>query len=78
MLPDGRVAVVEAGARRLIAIDPETGATEVLAADLPVGLVVPNTPAPVHVPSGVAVGANGILYLTSDRDHSVIKLVPAN
>jgi sugar lactone lactonase YvrE len=78
VLPDGRIAVVEAGARRLTAIDPETGATEVLAADLPVGRVVPNTPAPVHVPSGVAVGNNGNLYLTSDRDRSVIKLVPAN
>jgi rhodanese-related sulfurtransferase/sugar lactone lactonase YvrE len=78
VLPDGRVAVVEAGARRLTVIDPQTGATEVLASDLPVGLVMPKTPAPVHVPSGVAVGANGILYLTSDRDHSVIKLIPAN
>jgi len=75
LLPDGRLAVVEAGARRVTAIDPETGATEVLTSDLPVGLVVPNTPAPVHVPSGIAVGENGILYLTSDRDHSVIKLV---
>ena len=72
------VAVVEAGAGRLSAIDPQTGSTEVLATDLPVGLIVPNTPAPVHVPSGIAVGDGGILYLTSDRDHSVIKLVPVN
>jgi sugar lactone lactonase YvrE len=78
VLPDGRVAVVEAGAGRLSAIDPRTGSTEVLATDLPVGLIVPNTPAPVHVPSGIAVGDGGILYLTSDRDHSVIKLVPVN
>jgi sugar lactone lactonase YvrE len=76
VLPDGRLAVVEAGARRVTSVDPETGATEVLAAGLPIGQVVPHTPAPVHVPSGIAAGEDGILYLTSDRDHSVIRLVP--
>jgi sugar lactone lactonase YvrE len=75
VLPDGRLAVVEVGARRVIAVNPETGATQVLAEDLPVGQFVPEAPAPVHVPSGIAVGANGILYLSSDRDHSVLKLV---
>ena len=76
VLPDGRLAVVEVGTQRVIAINPETGVIEVLAEDLPVGQFVPEAPAPVHVPSGIAVGANGVLYLTSDRDHSVLKLVP--
>jgi len=76
VLPDGRLAVVEVGARRVVAVHPDTGATEVLASDLPIGQFVPEAPAPVHVPSGIAVGANGILYLTSDRDQSVLKLVP--
>jgi len=75
VLPDGRVAVVEVGARRVTAVDPETGTTTALAENLPIGQFVPEAPAPVHVPSSIAVGANGTLYLTSDRDQSVLKLV---
>jgi sugar lactone lactonase YvrE len=76
VLPDGRVAVVEVGTRRVIAIDSQNGIIEVLAENLPVGQFVPDAPAPVHVPSSIAVGANGVLYLTSDREHSVLRLVP--
>ena len=76
VLADRRLAVVEVGARRVVAVDPESGATEVLASNLPIGQFVPEAPAPVHVPSGIAVGANGVLYLTSDQNHSVLKLVP--
>lgn len=76
LLEDGRLAIVEVGARRVTAVDPETGATEVLATDLPVGRSVPHTPAPVHVPSGITRGEDGVLYVTSDQMHGVIKLVP--
>ena len=79
VLTDGRIAVVEVGAQRLIAIDPAIdparGAVEVLARGLPVGNPVARAPAPVYVPSGVAQGADGSLYLTGDRDNSVLKLV---
>lgn len=37
LLPDGRLAVAEVGARRLLAIDPASGAREILADDLPIG-----------------------------------------
>lgn len=76
ILADGRLVVVEVGAQRVIAVDPETGTTEVLANDLPIGQFVPHTPAPVHVPSGIALGENGVLYVTSDQAHSIIRLVP--
>ena len=76
-LPDQRLAIVEGGAQRVIAVDPRTGATEVLASGLPLGQVLPGTPAPVHVSSGIVAGENGVLYLASDRDHSVLRLVPA-
>ena len=75
VLADGRIAVVEVGMRRLIAVDPVTGNTEVLATQLPVGEPAAGAPAPVHVPSGVAQGADGSLYLTGDRDNSVLKLI---
>ncbi len=76
VLEDGRLAIVEVGARRVTAVDPETGATEVLAAELPVGQSVPHTPAPVYVPSGITRGEGGVLYVTSDQTHSVMRLVP--
>jgi sugar lactone lactonase YvrE len=76
VMSDGRIAVVEAGRQQVIAIDPETGATTVLAAGLPVGAVVPEAPAPVYVPSGIVAGAKGVLYLSSDVNHSLLRLVP--
>jgi sugar lactone lactonase YvrE len=76
VLTDGRVAVVEVGRRRLIAVDPATSAIDVLATDLPVGEPAAQLPAPVHAPSGVAQSPDGSIYLTGDRDNSVMKLVP--
>lgn len=64
------VLVVEAGKGRLIRVD-STGAIEVLARDLPVGL--PNVPITL---AGVAVGAAGVLYVTSDVENSVWRLRP--
>jgi sugar lactone lactonase YvrE len=75
VLADGRVAVVEVGRQRVVAIDPAGGASEVFASDLPVGEPAANAPAPVFLPSGVAQGADGSLYLTGDRDNSILKLV---
>ena len=76
LLSDGRLAVVEVGQQRVIALEPETGVVTELATDLPIGRSVPNTPAPVHVLSGIAAGEGGVLYLTSDQQQSVLKLIP--
>ncbi len=75
VLADGRVAVVEVGRRRVVAIDPATGVSEVLAVDLPVGTRVARAPESIYVPSGIAEGADGSLYLTSDQDNSVLKIL---
>jgi sugar lactone lactonase YvrE len=75
VLTDGRIAVVEVGRQQLIAVDPVSGAIDVLATELPVGQPVTQLPAPVYAPSGVAQGADGSIYLTGDRDNSVLKLV---
>jgi glucose/arabinose dehydrogenase len=74
LMADGRIAVVEVGQRQLIAVDPATGEGEVLATNLPVGERAAGAPAPVYVPSGVAQGADGSLYLTGDRNNSILKL----
>jgi sugar lactone lactonase YvrE len=73
-LANGDVAVVEVGKRRLIEIDPESGDIEALASDLPVGERAANAPEPIYLPSGVAQGADGSLYVTGDLDNSILKL----
>lgn len=75
VLADGRVAVVEVGRRRVVAIDPATGVSEVLAVELPIGTRVARAPESIYVPSGIAEGADGSLYLTSDQDNSVLKIL---
>jgi len=78
VLTDGRVAVVEVGKQRLIAVDPVSGAIDILATELPVGEPATRLPAPVHAPSGVAQSPDGTIYLTGDRDNSVLKLIARN
>jgi streptogramin lyase len=75
VLADGHLTVVEVGARRVIEIDPDHGTRVVLADALPVGAVTPLHPAPVHTPSGIAAGSDGSLYVSSDEDHSILRLV---
>jgi len=75
VLMDGRIAVVEVGKRQLIAIDPVSGAIDILATELPVGQPAARLPAPVYAPSGVVQGADGSIYLTGDWDNSVLKVL---
>jgi sugar lactone lactonase YvrE len=75
VMADGRIAVVEVGRQRLVAIDPGSGETTVLAEDLPVGNLRANAPEPVYTPSGVAQGADGSLYVSGDLNNSVLKVV---
>ena len=63
------VLVVEAGKGRLLRVDPGSGAVEVVARDLPIGLA--NVPITL---AGVAVGAGGTLYVTSDIENSIWRL----
>jgi sugar lactone lactonase YvrE len=71
LMSDGRIAVVEVGRQRLLAVDPANGAVEVLATGLPVGHAAANAPGPVHRPSGVAQGTDGTLYISGDLDNSI-------
>jgi len=75
LMLDGRIALVEAGRQRLLAINPVNGGIDILATELPVGEPVANAPAPVHLPSGVAQGADSSLYISADRTNSILKLV---
>jgi sugar lactone lactonase YvrE len=71
VLADGRIAVVEVGTRRLVVVDPADGSITTLATNLPVGHQTANAPPPIYLPSGVAQGADGTLYISGDIDNSI-------
>ncbi len=74
--PDGRLYVAEVGQKRVVAIDPATGAKTVIASNLDIGLEpYPGGP-PALVPTGVAVGRTGAVYVSSDRRNAMYKLTP--
>lgn len=75
-MPDGRLVVAEVAASRLTAVDPITGATEILVEDLPIGLMPgPNLP-PSYVPTGVTVDGNGVIYVSADLNNAIYRIAP--
>lgn len=80
----GRVYVVDAGAKEIVAFDATTGAREVVASDLPVGAPPGVVPKPLRgMPpfsgpqgpfAGIAAGPDGTLYVSADADGSVLSL----
>jgi sugar lactone lactonase YvrE len=76
LLADGRLVVAEVGARRLIAFPTDTDELEVIAADLPLGLPPFMGPPKTFLPTGVLAGKNGVIYVTADMTHTVLKISP--
>ena len=74
--PDGKLFVAEVGQRRVVAIDPATGARTVIASNLDIGLPAFQGGPPGFVPTGVTVGANGVVYVSSDIRNTLYKLTP--
>ncbi len=74
VFPDGRIAVAEVGAKRILAIDPATGGRTRLASRLPVGLELPEALPPVGLPTGVAVSDDDTLYFVSDQETAIYRL----
>jgi len=72
VLPDGTIAIAEVGARRLSLVGARGGRPRVIASDLPVGQMFTRTPAPVFMPTGVAAGDDGTIYVSCDRDNSLL------
>ncbi|UPJ58115.1 hypothetical protein [Bradyrhizobium sp. 192] len=71
---DGTLVVAEVGAKRLIAIAPDSGTVTEIAANLPIGL--PSTPGglPTNIPTGVGVGTTGVIYFSSDIENAIYKV----
>ncbi len=74
--PWGTFIVAETAARRLVEINPVDGTRRTVAENLPIGLEAgPGLPPP-YVPTGVAVGADGTIYMSADRNNAVYKIRP--
>jgi sugar lactone lactonase YvrE len=76
LLPSGALAVAEVGARRVLAIDPKSGRRTVMADNLPIGLESPGGTGDPYAVSDLATAGDGTLYLSADRDRTVLRLSP--
>jgi streptogramin lyase len=74
--PWGSFIVAESAARRLTEIDPATGAKRVVAQNLQIGLPAGPGMPPPYVVTGVAVGADGAVYFSADRDNAIYRVRP--
>jgi streptogramin lyase len=72
---DGKLIVAEVGARRLVQIDPASGTVTEITGNLPIGLPAAPGGLPSNIPTGVGVGANGVIYFSSDVENAIYKVV---
>src|SRR6187399_741876 len=75
LAPDGKLIVAEVGAKRIIQIDPANGAVTEIAASLPIGMPAAPGGLPSNIPTGVGVGATGVIYFSSDVENAIYKVV---
>jgi sugar lactone lactonase YvrE len=75
--PDGGLIVAEVGRKRLVRIEPATGRSTVIASGLRIGLPESKGLPPGYLPTGVAVGSSGTIYLSSDVESALYRFVPA-
>lgn len=72
---DGKLIVAEVGAKRIVSIDPKDGTITEIAANLPIGLPAAPGGLPSNIPTGVGVGARGVIYFSSDVENAIYKVV---
>lgn len=74
--PDGSLVLAEVGAQRVVSVNPSSGAVTVLAEGLPIGMAGAAGTPPSYMPTGIAVGGDGTVYVSSDLENAIYKLVP--
>jgi sugar lactone lactonase YvrE len=74
LAPDGKLIVAEVGAKRIIEIDPQNGNVTEIAGNLPIGLAAAPGGLPSNIPTGVGVGASGIIYVSSDIENAIYRI----
>jgi sugar lactone lactonase YvrE len=75
LAPDGKLIVAEVGAKRIVSIDPASGAVTEIAANVPIGLPAAPGGLPSNIPTGVGIGATGVIYFSSDIENAIYKVV---
>jgi sugar lactone lactonase YvrE len=75
LAPNGKLIVAEVGAKRIVEIDPVTGTVTEIAGNLPIGLAGAPGGLPTNIPTGVGVGATGTIYVSSDIENAIYKVV---
>ncbi|TNE36534.1 MAG: hypothetical protein EP347_10750 [Alphaproteobacteria bacterium] len=73
--PGHNILVVEVGKRRLIRINPLSDQITEVVGDLPIGLPGYPLAPPSYIMSGVTVSPEGEIFLASDIDNSILKVV---
>lgn len=76
--PWGSFIVAESAAQRLTEIDPTSGSRRTVAEALPIGFSPgrPGVPPP-FLPTGVACARDGTIFVSADRDQSLLRIRPA-
>jgi len=74
--PWGSFIAAETAAARLTEIDPATGAKRTVAENLPIGLPAGPGMPPPYVVTGVAVGADGSVYFSADKNNAIYRIRP--
>ncbi|MDP9996156.1 streptogramin lyase [Variovorax boronicumulans] len=72
--PWGTFIVAESAAGRLVEIDPANGTRRTIAENLPIGLAPGPALPPPYVVTGVAVGADGTVYVSADRNNAIYRI----
>lgn len=76
LTPDNRLIVADVGHKRLLSVDLGTGKATPIAEKLAIGFEMdPHNPPP-FLPTGVAVGKNGAIYVPSDLKNTLYRLTP--
>ncbi len=73
---DGRLIVAEVGRKRVIAVDTATRTAQILADNLAIGPVGGSQTQAPSLPTGVALGKSGAIYVTSDIANVIYRLTP--
>ena len=69
---DGSLVIADASADRVLRLDPESGEARVIADGLPMPIPDARNPSPV----GLAIGADGSIYVTAAAENSIYRLRP--
>ena len=67
--------MAEVGAKRIVPIDPVKGTVTEIAGNLPIGLAAAPGGLPTNIPTGVGIGASGVIYFSSDLENAIYKVV---